>query len=46
MLFDGRDQQELAALGEVRAPSVADLFVAMMQPVGTAQAPAPSQEAA
>jgi ABC-2 type transport system ATP-binding protein len=36
MLFDGRDQQELAALGEVRAPSVADLFVAMMQPVGTA----------
>jgi ABC-2 type transport system ATP-binding protein len=44
MLFDGRDQQELAALGEVRAPSVADLFVAMMQPVGTAQAP--SKEAA
>jgi ABC-2 type transport system ATP-binding protein len=39
MLFDGRDQQELAALGEVRAPSVADLFVAMMQPVGTASAP-------
>jgi ABC-2 type transport system ATP-binding protein len=47
MLFDGRDQQELAALGEVRAPSVADLFVAMMQPVGTAQSPsAPSKEAA
>jgi ABC-2 type transport system ATP-binding protein len=40
MLFDGRNQQELAALGEVRAPSVADLFVAMMQPVGTASAPA------
>jgi len=47
MLFDGRDQQELAALGEVRAPSVADLFVAMMQPVGTAQSPSsPSKEAA
>jgi len=39
MLFDGRNQQELALLGEVRAPSVADLFVAMMQPVGTAQSP-------
>ena len=47
MLFDGRDPQELAALGEVRAPSVADLFVAMMQPVGTAQSPSsPSKEAA
>ena len=44
MLFDGRNQQELATLGEVRAPSVADLFVAMMQPVGTA--PSPSKEAA
>ena len=43
MLFDGRNQQELATLGEVRAPSVADLFVAMMQPVGTAS---PSKEAA
>jgi ABC-2 type transport system ATP-binding protein len=47
MLFDGRNPQELAALGEVRAPSVADLFVAMMQPVGTAQSPSsPSKEAA
>jgi len=43
MLFDGRNQDELAALGEVRAPSVADLFVAMMQPIGTAS---PSKEAA
>lgn len=33
MLFDGRSAAELEALGEVRAPSVADLFVAMMQPV-------------
>jgi ABC-2 type transport system ATP-binding protein len=36
MLFDGRSPQELAAFGEVRAPSVADLFVAMMQPAGMA----------
>ena len=46
MLFDGVNQQELAALGEVRAPSVADLFVAMMQPIGTASAPSQSKEAA
>ena len=45
MLFDGRNPQKLTALGEVRAPSVADLFVAMMQPVGTAPSSA-SKEAA
>src|SRR5690349_13930257 len=33
MLFDGRSHGELEPLGEIRAPSVADLFVAMMQPV-------------
>ena len=44
MLFDGRAQQELAALGETRAPSVADLFVAMMQPISAPSAP--SKEAA
>ena len=44
MLYDGRKQAELAPLGETRAPSVTDLFVAMMQPAG---APAvSSQEAA
>jgi ABC-2 type transport system ATP-binding protein len=44
MLFDGRKRDELEALGEVRTPSVADLFVAMMQ---TVSAPAaPSKEAA
>jgi ABC-2 type transport system ATP-binding protein len=43
MLFDGRSQQELAGLGEIRAPSVADLFVALMQPAGAASA---SKEAA
>jgi ABC-2 type transport system ATP-binding protein len=30
MLFDGRPESDLAALGETRHPSVADLFVAMM----------------
>ena len=30
LLFEGMDQQQLAALGEVRTPSVADLFVAIM----------------
>ncbi len=30
LLFEGVDQQQLAALGEVRMPSVADLFVAIM----------------
>jgi ABC-2 type transport system ATP-binding protein len=44
MLFDGRNHEELAALGEIRAPSVADLFVAMMQPVSAPAAP--SKEAA
>jgi ABC-2 type transport system ATP-binding protein len=44
MLFDGRSAAELEALGETRAPSVADLFVAMMQPVSAPAAP--SKEAA
>ena len=43
MLFDGKDAAELGALGETRAPSVADLFVAMMQPVS---APAASSKEA
>jgi len=30
LLFEGTDRQELARLGEVRSPSVADLFVAVM----------------
>jgi ABC-2 type transport system ATP-binding protein len=29
-LFDGADRQELAALGDVRTPSIADLFVAVI----------------
>ena len=43
MLFDGRDRAELEALGDIRTPSVADLFVAMMQPGG---APSASQKEA
>ena len=30
LLFDGADRQQLAALGDVRTPSIADLFVALM----------------
>ena len=31
LLFDGVSRQQLAALGEVRTPSIADLFVAVMR---------------
>jgi len=30
MLFDGSDERQLASLGEVRTPSLSDLFVAVM----------------
>jgi ABC-2 type transport system ATP-binding protein len=30
LLFDGVDRQQLAPLGEVRTPSIADLFIAVM----------------
>jgi ABC-2 type transport system ATP-binding protein len=37
LLFEGVDRRELAALGEVRTPSIADLFVAVMSnPVAVA----------
>ena len=32
MIYEGRTAQELTPLGEVRAPSIADLFVAKMEP--------------
>ena len=40
LLFEGQDRERLAALGDVRTPSVADLFVAILssragQPQGT-----------
>ena len=34
LLFDGVDRRQLAALGEVRRPSIADLFVAVMGNLG------------
>jgi ABC-2 type transport system ATP-binding protein len=42
LLFDRADRQRLAALGDVRTPSIADLFVAVMgnyagQPLGAAR---------
>jgi ABC-2 type transport system ATP-binding protein len=30
LLFDGVDRQQLAAFGDVRTPSITDLFVAML----------------
>ena len=36
LLFDGVDRQQLAALGDVRTPSIADLFVAMLSGNGGA----------
>jgi ABC-2 type transport system ATP-binding protein len=35
MMFDGRAATQLAPLGEIRTPSIADLFVAKMQGVGS-----------
>jgi len=32
LLFDGAEREQLAGLGEVRRPSIADLFVATMSP--------------
>ena len=37
LLFDQADRQQLTALGEVRTPNVADLFVAVMGNQGRAQ---------
>src|ERR1700757_3475681 len=47
LLFDGVDRDELETLGEVRRPSIADLFVAVMSPPlprsGGTPAPQPNQ---
>jgi ABC-2 type transport system ATP-binding protein len=37
LLFDHADRNQLAALGDVRTPGIADLFVAVMGPQGTRQ---------
>ena len=39
LLYEGRSQRELEPLGEVRAPSIADLFVAKMQSPDAGSAP-------
>ena len=36
LLFDGANREQLAALGEVRRPSIADVFVAVMSEGGSA----------
>ena len=51
LLFDGADRQQLAKIGEVRTPSIADLFVAVIggehmrssAPAEPAGAPVPTQ---
>jgi ABC-2 type transport system ATP-binding protein len=43
LLFDRADRQQLAALGEVRTPSITDLFVAMMGNHASAHANASQQ---
>ena len=40
LLFDRADRQQLAALGEVRTPGIADLFVAVISNQGGARHPA------
>jgi ABC-2 type transport system ATP-binding protein len=37
LLFDGADRRQLAAFGDVRTPSIAELFVAVIGSAGTAQ---------
>jgi ABC-2 type transport system ATP-binding protein len=37
LLFDRADRRQLAALGEVRTPGIADLFVAVMGNQGAAR---------
>jgi ABC-2 type transport system ATP-binding protein len=37
LMFDGVDPQQVAALGDPRTPSIADLFVAVIQARGQAQ---------
>jgi ABC-2 type transport system ATP-binding protein len=46
MLFDGVDRQQVASLGDIRTPGIADLFVAVMgEKTGTSQPPAPKATA-
>ena len=46
LLFDHVNRDQLAAFGEVRRPSIADLFVAVMSNSATAPPPLPRQATA
>ena len=46
MLYEGRKAAELEPLGDIRVPSVADLFVAIMGGSSTSTGPAGAKEAA
>lgn len=37
LLFDGADRRHLAALGDVRTPGIADVFVAVMRAQAAAE---------
>ena len=43
LLFDRVNRQQLAALGDVRTPSIADLFIAIMSPPSSSPSPTESQ---
>jgi ABC-2 type transport system ATP-binding protein len=45
LLFDQVDRTQLAALGEVRTPSIADLFVAVMSPPSPPSRGTPARQA-
>ena len=45
LLFDGVDRDQLAALGDVRRPSIADLFVAVMSAPSSRRPAAPAPQA-
>jgi len=44
LLFDKVDRTQLAALGEVRTPSIADLFVAVMSPPSSRSRGTPARQ--
>src|SRR6266550_741679 len=45
LLFDQVDRNQLAALGEIRTPSIADLFVAVMSPPSPPSRGTPARQA-
>jgi ABC-2 type transport system ATP-binding protein len=45
MLFDRVDRDHLASLGDVRRPSIADLFVAVMSPPSSPSRATPALQA-